>query len=183
MKKFRTGDRVQLIDELTQGVVLEVGPQSLRLKTDDGFEIQVAENEVVHLPDSGTLPVEVPDLARSLKEEGTPRKRKTTPSRKERQNPPLVVDLHIEKLLSDTRAMTTFDILNYQMDTARGQLEFALRKRIQRVVFIHGVGEGILKEELRTLFRRYEGLKVRDADYRKYGMGATEVYIPQSNFR
>ena len=95
----------------------------------------------------------------------------------------MVVDLHIEKLLSDTRGMTTFDLLNYQMDTARGQLEFAMRKRIQRVVFIHGVGEGILKEELRTLFRRYEGLKVQDADYRKYGMGATEVYIPQSNFR
>jgi hypothetical protein len=91
--------------------------------------------------------------------------------------------LHIEKLLPDTRGMTTFDILNYQMDAARGQLEFAMRKRIQRIVFIHGVGEGILKEELRTLFRRYEGLKVRDADYRKYGMGATEVYIPQSNFR
>jgi hypothetical protein len=53
MKKFRTGDRVQLIDELTQGVVLEVGPQSLRLKTDDGFEIQVAENEVVTLKSAG----------------------------------------------------------------------------------------------------------------------------------
>ena len=183
MKKFRTGDRVQMIDELTQGVVLEVGPKYLRLKTEDGFEIQVATTEVVHLPDSGALSMEVPDLARSHKEEGKPRKHKTSASRKERQNPPMVVDLHIEKLLSDTRGMTTFDLLNYQMDTARGQLEFAMRKRIQRVVFIHGVGEGILKEELRTLFRRYEGLKVQDADYRKYGMGATEVYIPQSNFR
>jgi dsDNA-specific endonuclease/ATPase MutS2 len=79
--------------------------------------------------------------------------------------------------------MTTFDILNYQMDTARRQLEFAMRKRIQRVVFVHGVGEGVLREELRTLFRRYEDLRVGDADYRKYGMGATEVYIPQINFR
>ena len=182
MSKFRTGDRVQLIDELTEGVVLEVGLQSLRLKTEDGFEIQVAITEVVHLPGSSALVMEVPDHARSLKEESAQRKRNISSSRKERQNPPLVVDLHIEKLLSDTRGMTTFDILNYQMDTARGQLEFALRKRIQRVVFIHGVGEGILKEELRTLFRRYEGLKVRDADYRKYGMGGTEVYKPQSNF-
>jgi dsDNA-specific endonuclease/ATPase MutS2 len=182
MREFRTGDRVQLIDELTEGVVLEVGPQSLRLKTEDGFEILVAMTEVVHLPGSTSLLTEVPDHARSLKEERTPGKRRISGARKERQNPPLVVDLHIEKLLTDTRGMTTFDILNYQMESARGQLEFALRKRIQRVVFIHGVGEGILKEELRTLFRRYEGLKVRDADYRKYGMGATEVYIPQSNF-
>lgn len=95
----------------------------------------------------------------------------------------MVVDLHIEKLLPDTRGMSTYDILNYQMDTAKGQLEFAIRKRIQRIVFIHGVGEGVLKEELRTLFRRYEDLRVGDADYREYGLGATEVYIPQSNFR
>ena len=74
------------------------------------------------------------------------------------------------------------EILDRQLDTARGQLEFAMRKRIQRVVFIHGVGQGVLKAELRTLFRRYEGVRYGDADYRKYGQGATEVYIPQSSF-
>jgi len=183
MKRFRTGDRVQLIDELTGGVVLEVEGQILRIQTEDGFEIEVPMAEVVHLPDRGALPLDVPGFSGPAKEEERPRKRRERGSRKERQNPPMVVDLHIEKLLSDTRGMTTFDLLNYQMDTARRQLEFALRKRIQRVVFIHGVGEGVLKEELRTLFRRYEDLRVVDADYRKYGMGATEVYIPQSNFR
>ena len=90
------------------------------------------------------------------------------------------VDLHIEKLVPDLRGMSAYDILDHQLDVARGQLEFALRKRIQRIVFIHGVGEGVLKAELHTLIRRYEGLRARDADYRTYGMGATEVYIPQS---
>jgi len=42
------------------------------------------------------------------------------------------------------------------------------------------VGEGILKEELQYLFGRYENLKYYDADYQKYGMGATEVYILQN---
>ena len=93
------------------------------------------------------------------------------------------VDLHIEKLVASTRGMSTYDILNYQLETARGQLEFALRKRLQRIVFIHGVGEGVLKAELNTLFRRYEGLRVQEADPSKYGMGATEVYIPQSALR
>ena len=68
------------------------------------------------------------------------------------------------------------------METARRQLEFALSKRIQKVVFIHGVGQGVLKAELRTLFRRYDHLKVREADYRSYGLGATEIYIPQEAF-
>jgi len=47
-------------------------------------------------------------------------------------------------------------------------------------VFIHGIGEGVLKAELEYLFRRYGNLKYYDADYQKYGRGATEVYIFQS---
>jgi hypothetical protein len=48
------------------------------------------------------------------------------------------------------------------------------------VVFIHGVGEGILKIELDYLFGRYNNVKFYDANYQKYGLGATEVYIYQN---
>ena len=71
-------------------------------------------------------------------------------------------------------------MLNIQLDAAKRQLDFAIKKRIQKVVFIHGVGEGILKEELQYLFKKYENLKFYDADYQKYGLGATEVYIFQN---
>jgi dsDNA-specific endonuclease/ATPase MutS2 len=71
-------------------------------------------------------------------------------------------------------------MLNIQLDTAKRQLNFAISKRIQKVVFIHGVGEGVLKEELRYLFNRYDNVKFYDADYQKYGLGATEVYIYQN---
>ena len=53
-------------------------------------------------------------------------------------------------------------------------------EKIQKVVLIHGVGEGILKEELYFLLKRYENAKYYDADYQKYGMGATEVYFFQT---
>ena len=72
-------------------------------------------------------------------------------------------------------------MLNLQLDTAKRQLEFAMIKRIQKVVFIHGVGEGVLKEELKYLFNRYENIKHYDAEYQKYGLGATEVYIFQNS--
>jgi dsDNA-specific endonuclease/ATPase MutS2 len=90
------------------------------------------------------------------------------------------VDLHINKLIASTKGMTNFEMLNLQLDTAKRQLDFAIRKKIQKVVFIHGVGEGILKEELYFLFKRYENAKYYDADYQKYGMGATEVYFFQN---
>ncbi len=183
MGHLKKGDRVQLLDQLVEGVILETGPELLRLQTDDGFEIEVGIREVVPVPPSGLWPPDLPEVVPTPEESGTRPRKKGVGSRKKRQPPPMEVDLHVEKLLSDTRGMTTFDILNYQLDTARRQLEFALRKRIQRVVFIHGVGEGVLREELRTLFRRYDDLQVRDADYREYGQGATEVYIPQRSFR
>ena len=76
--------------------------------------------------------------------------------------------------------MANHDMLTLQLDTAKRQLEFAIRKRIQKVVFIHGVGEGVLKIELDYLFGRYGNVKFYDADYQKYGLGATEVYIYQN---
>ena len=49
--------------------------------------------------------------------------------------------------------------------SSRRQLEFAIRKRIQKVVFIHGVGAGVLKEELNYLFKRYENVKYYDIKF------------------
>ena len=76
--------------------------------------------------------------------------------------------------------MSNHDMLTLQLDTAKRKLDFAINKRIQKIVFIHGVGEGDLKMELEYLFGRYDNVKFYDANYQKYGLGATEVYIYQS---
>ena len=94
--------------------------------------------------------------------------------------PPMEVDLHINQLVKSSKSMSNHEMLNLQLDTARHKLEFAIRKRIQKVVFIHGVGEGVLKMELEYLLGRYSNVKYYDADYQKYGLGATEVYILQN---
>ena len=82
--------------------------------------------------------------------------------------------------MPSTRGMSNFDMLNVQIATAKRQLEFAMSKRIQKVVFIHGVGAGVLKEELFYLFKRYPNISHYDADFQKYGLGATEIYIHQN---
>ena len=45
------------------------------------------------------------------------------------------------------------------------------------MIFIHGIGKGRLKSELTVLFQRYKEIDFYDADFQKYGRGATEVYI------
>src|SRR5690606_27403634 len=99
---------------------------------------------------------------------------------KERNAPKMEVDLHIHQLAPSHKGMENFAILNLQLETAKRQLEFAMRNKIQKVVFIHVVVEGLLKEEVSSLFRRYENVKFYDADYQKYGLGATEVYFFQN---
>jgi dsDNA-specific endonuclease/ATPase MutS2 len=75
--------------------------------------------------------------------------------------------------------MDNYDMLNLQLDTAKRKVEFAIQKRVSKIVFIHGVGEGVLKSELQSLLNKYP-VKHYDASYKKYGLGATEVYVFQN---
>jgi len=100
--------------------------------------------------------------------------------RKEKSIPPMEVDLHIHKLVKNQKGMSNYDMLTIQIDTAKRQLDFAINKRIPRVVFIHGVGQGVLRAELEYLFRQYDTIRYQDGDYKKYGVGALEVYFLQN---
>ncbi len=120
-------------------------------------------------------------LKEAKKEKEFAKKHKETfISKKQKIQPAFEVDLHIGQLINSTQGLDNFDILTIQLDTAKRQLEFAMQKRIQRVIFIHGVGEGVLRTELEFLLKRYDQLKFYDADYQKYGRGATEVYLFQN---
>ena len=77
--------------------------------------------------------------------------------------------------------MSNYDILTLQTETAKRHIEFAIKNRIPKIVFIHGVGEGILKAELDFLLGRYENIAFQNANYQKYGFGATEIYIKQNS--
>jgi hypothetical protein len=88
------------------------------------------------------------------------------------------VDLHIEEIVEDSSGLTNGEIISIQMGRFETALETALRSKVQRIVFIHGVGNGRLKHELRKkLDRKYPDLKYQDASFREYGYGATMVYL------
>jgi len=178
MGVFRLGDRVEVLDEAIQGEVIEINGDEITMETDDGFPMQFMRHQLVKSGDAIEVSNYEAHLVKEHKE--TPKRKKTRATKpKERNVPKMEVDLHIHQLSPSTRGMTNFDMLNLQLDAAKRQLEFAIRKRIQRVVFIHGVGEGVLKEELIFLFKKYP-VDYYDADYQKYGLGATEVYIYQN---
>lgn len=90
----------------------------------------------------------------------------------------VVVDLHIDALLDTTAGMSKGDILNYQVDVFRKTLAKYSDKKGQRIVFIHGKGEGVLRRALVSdLSYRYKSYTYQDASFQEYGYGATQVTI------
>ncbi|MGB7395735.1 MAG: Smr/MutS family protein [Pricia sp.] len=180
MAVFQIGDKVETLDDIIGGVVTQVSDHRITIKTDDGFELDFEPAQLVKIGKT-KIKVSNREAARVKAEKEIPKKRNTKSVKpKERNAPKMEVDLHIGQLTQSSKGMSNYEMLNLQLDAAQRQLDFAIRKRIQKVVFIHGVGQGVLREELYTLFRRYENVKYYDAEYQQYGLGATEVYIFQN---
>jgi Domain of unknown function (DUF2027) len=88
------------------------------------------------------------------------------------------VDLHIEEIVDNEAKLSNGEILNIQMARFETALEGALKGRTRKIVFIHGVGNGKLRYELRkALDTKYPDLQYQDASFAEYGYGATMVII------
>ncbi len=111
--------------------------------------------------------------------------RKKEPARKVRKEPKtelsetLEVDLHIHELIDTTAGMSNKDMLDLQMSKFQETMDVAIKSNtVKRVVFIHGMGNGTLKTEVRrALSSKYKKYAVQDASFREYGYGATMVII------
>ena len=182
--KFKKGDRVAVLDATMRGVVVKIEKDHVYIEDEDGFEIKFEPKQLVKVGKDQNELSKFSDINNPLLNSKINPERKRVfikkKIKKEGTIPPMEVDLHIQHLVKSTRGMENFDMLTLQLDTAKHKLEFAIRKRIPRIIFIHGVGEGVLQKELHYLLGRYP-VKISEGSYLKYGQGATEVYILQNS--
>lgn len=90
----------------------------------------------------------------------------------------VVVDLHADEVLETTAGMNSADILHYQMDIFKKTMDEYRKKKGQKIVFIHGKGEGVLRQTIvHELNYRYKSCTYQDASFQEYGYGATQVTI------
>ena len=104
----------------------------------------------------------------------------TTPGLKARSKDDqlIVMDLHADALLDTIAGMSPSDILNYQLNKFRSVLDRFAQKKGQKIVFIHGKGEGVLRRAIiNDLNYRYKKYQYQDASFQEYGYGATQVTI------
>ena len=101
------------------------------------------------------------------------------PVKKTPKNDTEEVDLHIEQLVENPKTFTPVEMLDIQMKRFTTALDDARNNRqMKRIVFIHGVGNGRLRLEIkRTLDHQYPKLRYQDASFKEYGYGATMVLL------
>lgn len=122
------------------------------------------------------LVISAAEIETAMKQkEGRPR---IQPIVKKEKNTVLEIDLHADELLDNTNGLSSGDILEYQLKKFREVMDENKRNKGQKIVFIHGKGDGILKNAvLKELNSNYKSVYYQDASFREYGYGATMVTI------
>lgn len=174
------GNKVAVLDDVLKGEVIAINNGLISIKALDGMIFNFDEKELVKIETEQHELSKFSDINNQiLKEKMADNTPKKNLFKKEKQEVIMEVDLHINQLVKSVKGLDNYDMLNLQLDTAKRKVEYAIQKRISKIVFIHGVGEGVLKTELHAMLSKYS-VKFYDASYKKYGLGATEVYIYQN---
>ena len=87
------------------------------------------------------------------------------------------VDLHISALRQDYSKLSPHEILTIQLGYFERMLGSAIAYKFNKVIFIHGIGNGTLKQAILQRLQEYEDIEFRTASFAKYGNGAVELVI------
>ncbi|MBR5146272.1 MAG: DUF2027 domain-containing protein [Bacteroidales bacterium] len=90
-----------------------------------------------------------------------------------------IVDLHIGELVDNILGMSSNDMFRTQMIYFKKMLESAIANEYDKVTFIHGVGNGVLKNAIIEELKHYDNTSNRMASIVKFGVGAIDVMIKE----
>ena len=92
------------------------------------------------------------------------------------ERPAKEIDLHIEKLRDDYQFLNNSEMLNIQLASFNKTLDSAIVHKLPEIVFIHGAGNGVLKNEIQKVLSKHQKVQTfMDAHKEKFGYGATKV--------
>jgi len=169
LKSFQVNDHVVFLSEVGGGIVTKIEGNYFYVLDETGFERPFLADQLS-------------PVIRSMK------KIELTESHKDNRAKSHVkptsldsipeIDLHIEQLVENHVGWTNHEILTFQLRAFRSFLDKSENQKAKRIVVIHGVGNGRLKEEIRLFLNGSKRYQFCDADFSQYGFGgATQVDI------
>ncbi len=88
--------------------------------------------------------------------------------------PKPTVDLHIEQLIPNAKNISSAEIITTQLKVFERSLDNAIASNMDEIIFIHGAGNGILRQEIHKRLSGNPFIKYfEDAQKEKFGYGAT----------
>ena len=193
---FQVGDVVKYLNEKGGGKVIRLLDNGkVEIEDDHGFNFVVSKGEIVTERHSGIDEKQISDRLKAFDSVQQNHERHTSIGGLDyhklirdrlqmskqfwtNKNRDFVeIDLHIEELVEKSGVLSDGEKLNHQLNHARECLEASMELRIAHIVFIHGVGAGVLRHELRSWLKALTYVSFENADYKRYGIGATQVRI------
>lgn len=162
---LQPGMRVTLMDSSDRGVIKRVRKDCVEIELDFGFVVPLGFGEFV-----------VNDAEEDFKLRHSVGSSKSKPLVEEKHAPiskAFEIDLHIEALPGGLGVPKGKE-LPYQLEHFKSVMRSQLKHRGSRVIFVHGVGDGILKQAIRI---ELDTTYAISCTWNSYGDGATAVTI------
>ena len=166
--RYILGEKVRFLDEQGTGIIKkELNSNLYIVETDYGFEIEKKSEDLVKIYSE--------DYSKSTFSNKDFSKKQFSKNIKNKIHE---IDLHLHQLIDDETNFSSHEKLLFQLSALKSYMKNKIYpKKIKEFVIIHGVGEGVLKSEIQVYLSGKSGIFYEQADFRKYGMGATKVYI------
>lgn len=178
---FNIGDKVKVLNDPIQGVITKIVGEIAYVES-EGFEYPFPFSELLKTDEANNVTFKSPKAKIDQTDNG-PTSFKTLSGKardfipKRNELGVVEVDLHVQAIIDKYPDLKRENALQYQLNHARDWLAWAQSKNLRRIVFIHGVGEGVLKSNLKELFENTHHLEIAEASYKLYGFGAMEVFL------
>lgn len=178
-KQLSVGDQVSFMSDNTKGKIVSIlNNQEYEVEIEEGFTIPAnrIEIEKIWITD---IEVDEQGLSRQIKKD---LKKEISKSSISNQTAPHYfnhneLDLHIENIRDSWQGLSNFEIVTAQLSHFRKRLHQALEDNEPSLVVIHGIGKGVLKQEIYKYLAQFPNITVGPADAKLYGMGASEIRI------
>ena len=197
--QIKVGDRVKFLNEVGEGVVVELKDSVVVVEDEYGFDNEYPASELLVVggkaEEAEMYGNKLPELSEILSKEVSQERQEeiqnafdvkyanARATNQKRRGEFMEVDLHFHELVDDNSGLKDRTKIDIQLNHFERMMKIASEQKIRKIIFIHGVGQGVLRHQIRSrLDLYYPNCTVRDANPREYGAGATEVYLSQSSF-
>jgi len=174
---FKIGEKVSFLHESGWGVIKEIKTDTVLVEDETGFDRPIPLNELVKIYGNQEDRFDDVPLDFSEKEVRANSNNNSRIDDTRKFKDFWEIDLHIHELLDSDLGLSNAEMMRHQISVLKSFFRNASDKRIKKLIIIHGVGQGVLKAEVRAFLQKQDGLEFYDSDFREYGKGATTVEL------